>query len=92
MVRPQRQRNGRPGRDHPDLIVGKIQFFGPNRLPITPMVSAAQAAWAGGQAMLDDARGGTSDFAAVIDDSQAGPQQGFGSLTASYVTNPGTPT
>ncbi len=80
---------GDPGREHPDLIVGKIQLFGPNRLAITPMVSAAQAAWAGGQALLDDARGGSSNFAAVIDDSQPEPPQGFGSLTASFVTNAG---
>ena len=89
MVRPQRQRNGHPGRDHPDLIVGKIQLFGPNRLAITPMVSAAQAAWAGGQASLDDAHGGNGNWTAVIDDSQPEPRQGFGLLTASYVTNPG---
>ncbi len=80
---------GRPGRDHPDLIVGKIQLFGPNRLAITPMVSAAQATWAGGQAALDDAHDGNGNWAAVVDDSQADPRQGFGSLTAGYVTNPG---
>ena len=80
---------GRQGREHPDLIVGKIQLFGPNRLPITPMVSAAQAAWAGGEALLDDAHGGSGNFAAVIDDSQPEPSQGFGSLTGTYVTNPG---
>jgi hypothetical protein len=80
---------GGPGRDHPDLIVGKIQLYGPNRLPITPMISAAQAAWAGGQAALDDARGGNSNFTAAIDDSQSDPKQGFGLLTASYATNPG---
>jgi hypothetical protein len=80
---------GAPGREHPDLIVGKIQLYGPNRLAITPMISAAQAAWALGQAALDDARGGSSNYAAVIDDSQPEPRQGFGSLTATYVTNPG---
>ena len=50
---------GEPGKDHPDLIVGKIQLFGPNRLEITPSVSVAQSAWAGGQATLDDAHDGS---------------------------------
>ena len=79
---------GEPGRDHADLIVGKIQLYGPNRVAITPAVSAAQSAWAGGQAALDDARGGSSSVGAVIDDSQP-DAKGFGYLNQSFVTNPG---
>jgi hypothetical protein len=77
-----------PGRGHPDLIVGKIQLYGPNQLAITPAVSAAQAAWAGGQVTLDDARGGSSSIDAVIDDSQP-DARGFGYLNQTFVTNPG---
>lgn len=79
---------GEPGQDHPDLIVGKIQLFGPNRIAITPAVSAAQASWAGGQVSLDDARGGSNSVAAVIDDGQP-DAKGFGYLNQSFVTNPG---
>ena len=79
---------GEPGRDHADLIVGKVQLYGPNRVVITPAVSAAQSAWAGGQVTLDDARGGSSSIGAVIDDSQP-DAKGFGYLNQSFVTNPG---
>lgn len=79
---------GQPGNGHPDLIVGKIQLYGPNHLAITPAVSAAQAVWAGGQVTLDDARGGSSNVGAVIDDSQT-DGRGFGYLNQSFVTNPG---
>jgi hypothetical protein len=74
---------GEKGRSHPDLIVGKIQLYGPNRVPITPAVSAAQAAWAGGQVTLDDARGGSSSAGAAIDDSQA-DAPGFGFRNFSF--------
>lgn len=78
---------GRFGKDHPDLLVGKIQLYGPNHLPITPIISAAQSAWAGGEAVLDDARGGSSADG-VIDDSEP-KARGFGTLQCTFATNPG---
>lgn len=79
---------GQPGREHPDLIVGKIQLYGPNRVEINPSISVAQSAWAGGSVVLADAGGGSSSAAAVIDDSDP-KARGFGYLNQSFQTNPG---
>jgi hypothetical protein len=79
---------GTPGRGHPDLIVGKIQLYGPNQIAITPVVSAAQSAWAGGTVTLDDAHGGSAHVGAVIDDS-APDAKGFGYLNQTFASNPG---
>jgi len=81
-----RGERGRSGREHPDLIVGKIQLYGPNRLAITPEVSAAQSAWAGAQVTMDDAQGGSGSVGAVIDDSEPSAR-GFGYLNQSFLTN-----
>ena len=62
---------GQPGRDHPDLIVGKIQLYGPNRSRSPRRSPSAQSAWAGGQVALDDARRRRRSIGAVIDDSRA---------------------
>jgi hypothetical protein len=78
---------GARGSDHADLIVGKVQIYGVDRLPITPAISSAQAAWAGGEVELDDARGGSKSLRAVIDDSLP-ESRGFGTLHQTYNTNP----
>lgn len=78
---------GEKGTDHADLIVGKIQIYGPNAVPITPAFSSSQSAWAGGQVLLEDARGGGKADEA-IDDSEP-KARGFGYLNHPYATNPG---
>jgi sugar lactone lactonase YvrE len=92
--------NGR-GDGHQDLVVSQLQVSGPNDLAITPAISLAQSAWAGGRSTVHDCtvdersqdgkvkQRPPRDFPEVIDDNGRASSE-VGS-SASYFTKGSPP-
>ena len=59
---------GQPGKSHGDLVVGKIQLWGPNDPVTSPAVSLASSPWAGASCVYTDPLGNGGDCPALVDD------------------------
>ncbi|OGV52791.1 MAG: hypothetical protein A2X45_00040 [Lentisphaerae bacterium GWF2_50_93] len=77
---------GGAGKDHPDLVFSNIQVWGPDNLPITPAISEAQSAWAGGRGFIDDvSTQSPRECPELVDDNDPGAK-GFGNFHFTFWT------
>src|SRR5690606_12292302 len=71
---------GEPGQGHADLALGRVQLFGPNRIPVTPVFSAAQPAGADG--VVTSLQGGRTAALGTLNDDSEPAAPGFGAETS----------
>lgn len=74
---------GAKGVGHADLVLGKVQVWGPNNPETSPAISLAQSAWARGSCTLNDAQGNSGDGAALVDEMEP-KAGGFGNVHVAF--------
>ena len=78
------------GAGQPDLVISRLQLWGPNDPGIGPAISLAQSAWAGGSCTLHDCTtDAPADCQAAIDDNDPTPAAAENSIITFFA--PGTP-